>query len=741
MSRRRTNSWCCWELVDYEHMLEWGNEEMILSVDCDLTMNWVKDDDSLHDTVLPKYPGKPLSRSIVTEILQATGVRKQQKVQVKQDLEQRQQQTKEERTNAGSGVGETKTNVGKSDQTCSIKKQEWFLTQEHDWSVTAVTCSTKKPKSKNKKSTEILIKALRAPKGAPSRHILIRREAFSDIGDSDSEEGSETADGEKSSSTEANDQGSAELEEQKTILDVLESQGEVQLVHFGPDVVLVTYYELDGAIGLVEDLLDAKLCTYAVVGASMRKDANTVLHMSKLCMKLEPNTYDDAVLQALDCSKNDVVNLTVADDSTAIVEFKDLRKCFKALQHFHRTAPATFPAILDAQFESLSEKEQRLLGSLSKLIDCDPDTLCILVGSEINAPDDAAVDQVASASSNAPDKAGSPVAAFLGDSKREKRNKRAAANILASQQTFASATPVLAESKEESHATKTLSSPSPPQQQQQQQQQQHQAKQGQQQINQGHEQQQQEQQAKSKRPGVAPQDRGTVNATNAKGKQRKGNGNNEFRINIANIQSGNDYRTSIMVKNIPNKYTQTMVLAEINQQFSGTYDFFYLPIDFQNHCNIGYAFINFRDPLTIPHFFEVFNERRWSQFNSKKICGVAYARIQGRETLIQRFEKSSIMEMEKECRPVLFNHTSSAAPPSQQHVHNQQPNPNQMAAASHASPYMGNPYQQQAMQNGHMHPDGSYNQAMLQHMQSAEFIPHYGQNPYGAPNPHQYYRS
>ena len=37
-----------------------------------------------------------------------------------------------------------------------------------------------------------------------------------------------------------------------------------------------------------------------------------------------------------------------------------------------------------------------------------------------------------------------------------------------------------------------------------------------------------------------------------------------------------------MIKNIPNKYNQLLLLKEINTKQQGKYDFLYLPIDFVN---------------------------------------------------------------------------------------------------------------------------------------------------------------
>lgn len=133
----------------------------------------------------------------------------------------------------------------------------------------------------------------------------------------------------------------------------------------------------------------------------------------------------------------------------------------------------------------------------------------------------------------------------------------------------------------------------------------------------------------------------------------------QFHLDLEKIQSGEDTRTTLMIKNIPNKYTSKMLLAAIDEFHKGTYDFLYLPIDFKNKCNVGYAFINMRSPLLIIPFYETFNGKKWEKFNSEKVAYLAYARIQGKNALVNHFQNSSLMNEDKRCRPIVFHSDGS----------------------------------------------------------------------------------
>ncbi len=157
-----------------------------------------------------------------------------------------------------------------------------------------------------------------------------------------------------------------------------------------------------------------------------------------------------------------------------------------------------------------------------------------------------------------------------------------------------------------------------------------------------------------------------------------------YALDPVKIRGGEDKRTTLMIKNIPNKYTQKMLLATIDDQFKGTYDFFYLPIDFKNKCNVGYAFINMINPFDIIPFVERFNNRRWERFNSEKVCSISYARIQGRAALVAHFQNSSLMHEDKRCRPILFtaNGTETTDQEAFQNDPSLQPPPGQGSSSS-----------------------------------------------------------
>ncbi|KAK4740709.1 hypothetical protein SAY87_024297 [Trapa incisa] len=142
-----------------------------------------------------------------------------------------------------------------------------------------------------------------------------------------------------------------------------------------------------------------------------------------------------------------------------------------------------------------------------------------------------------------------------------------------------------------------------------------------------------------------------------------------FDITVGETSNAVDSRTTLMIKNIPNKYSQKLLLNMLDnhciscneqigeesadQPFS-SYDFVYLPIDFNNKCNVGYGFVNMTSPQAARRLYKAFHLRHWEVFNSRKICEVTYARIQGLEALKEHFRNSKFPCEVDHYLPVVF---------------------------------------------------------------------------------------
>ena len=147
--------------------------------------------------------------------------------------------------------------------------------------------------------------------------------------------------------------------------------------------------------------------------------------------------------------------------------------------------------------------------------------------------------------------------------------------------------------------------------------------------------------------GLGESDYSNIDSDMAKAKKGKRNylkvaDSSEYVIDTSQIETVK--KTTLMIRNIPNKYTKELMLETIDEEFHDAYDFFYLPIDFKNNCNVGYAFINFKELQYIKPFFEKFNMKKWAHFKSEKICEIKYARIQGKTECEEHFKDSSLMK-------------------------------------------------------------------------------------------------
>mmetsp|Transcript_24844 Transcript_24844/g.44982 ORF Transcript_24844/g.44982 Transcript_24844/m.44982 type:complete len:374 (-) Transcript_24844:338-1459(-) len=120
-----------------------------------------------------------------------------------------------------------------------------------------------------------------------------------------------------------------------------------------------------------------------------------------------------------------------------------------------------------------------------------------------------------------------------------------------------------------------------------------------------------------------------------------------------------DIRTTVMLRNLPNNYTRSMLIALLESEgFQGKFDFLYLPVDLRSKAGLGYAFVNLVDPAIVPQFWKTFAGYSKWVLPSAKVCHVSWSGPhQGQKAHLERYRNSPIMHssVPDEFKPVVFS--------------------------------------------------------------------------------------
>jgi hypothetical protein len=131
----------------------------------------------------------------------------------------------------------------------------------------------------------------------------------------------------------------------------------------------------------------------------------------------------------------------------------------------------------------------------------------------------------------------------------------------------------------------------------------------------------------------------------------------KYDIEPEKIQSGEDLRTTVMVRNLTGKHARQDFLQFLEiAGLSDRYTFFYMP--YKEHRNVlaGFAFVNLVAPKDVEMLCTMVNQGAWRAVfrdPNVKAPAVSYARFQGHDQLVKHFSTSAVLhEEDAEKRPI-----------------------------------------------------------------------------------------
>lgn len=96
--------------------------------------------------------------------------------------------------------------------------------------------------------------------------------------------------------------------------------------------------------------------------------------------------------------------------------------------------------------------------------------------------------------------------------------------------------------------------------------------------------------------------------------------------------------TTLMIRNVPNRYTQADLQEELEQLgCGGTFDFLYAPVDKSSKAGVGYAFVNFLEPAGAEQCATVLQGHAFLRYGKAKEAKVSLAYLQGLEANLAHY--------------------------------------------------------------------------------------------------------